>query len=135
MSKQPTPEWARELRKLINRGLEYQRKGLAKDPFLNGPALVWKILAAARGPDNGNEALKDVTTARIRAVAFPSIALEAGAIVSTGAIPDSVDLSSQKAFFNVGSVEHHFAVHLDQAKDALYRLGYLTGDPLEEVTE
>lgn len=49
------------------------------DMFLaNQPSVVarelWNILTALRGPDNGNDAIKDETTCVIRTKAFPQLA-------------------------------------------------------------
>lgn len=80
--------------------------------------ILWRILTALRGPDNGDEPLKDATTARLRGVVVPKLALSCSAIVS------NEPLGSQA----YGSFNDHFIRHVNLAKDSLEELYGIKSD-------
>ncbi len=89
--------------------------------------LVWEIVTALRGPDDNNNALKNVTTARLRG----AIGLNAGG--STGAIvefeePINKNLDSWVIIDELKQshgAAYHFAKHYAHAVQALKVLGYI----------
>lgn len=111
---------------------------------------LWDIVTAMRGPDNGNDDLKDVTTTRLRRVIGLKAALADGdgilynygrnsftrAIVDeTGYAP--VPRSVIEPQFNYetgtssvpmfGEAQRHFAAHYENARTELINLGYSMG--------
>lgn len=85
---------------------------------------LWDVLTALRGPDNGNDAVKDETTLPIRRTAFPKMAAmsrEAGDANRTGAIFFPY-YSSPTGFSDVvrtSRPDGHFFYHTVQAARAL----------------
>jgi hypothetical protein len=80
------PKTAREMLDLIDQFLVSPPIPFSgSDPF--GPTeqkALWDVLSALRGPDDMKDAVKHVTTARIRKAAFPLCANKAGEhLVST----------------------------------------------------
>lgn len=88
---------------------------------------MWPVLTALRGPDNGNDLLKDLTTMRIRSI----LGLENGlfgALVKHKPLTDS-QVIQRNNLLNTG--DRHFANHIEHAYECLQQLGYSV--PLNEM--
>lgn len=95
---------------------------------------LWRILTALRGPDNGSDDLKMVTTALIRGAVVPDFAKAGGALTSDGPRSVLVDLllpvaesgveaAEQWIQQQVGympSIPEHFLLHFRHAAAALF---------------
>lgn len=99
-------EGMREILTLVSDIGDLKVTGQQKDEIL------WRILTAFRGPDDGDEGLKDATTARLRGVVVPKLARSCRAIVSHEPL----------AFQAYESSNNHFIRHVNLAKDSLDNL-------------
>ena len=80
---------------------------------------VWNILAALRGPDDGNGQLKLYTTSRIRAIVGLEFAKRCGAVVEASPLSDT-DLEQKRMLLREST--SHFRWHIEDAALAICRL-------------
>jgi hypothetical protein len=90
--------------------------------------IIWDIMTGLRGPDNGNGAVKDRTTARLRYAAgfrtsninIGELYFTPGFIVDDGVPPKYL---TSTLTLTPGTIEHHFAHHYNEAYTGLKKLG------------
>ncbi len=78
--------------------------------------ILWEILTALRGPDSGDEVLKDNTTAKLRGALFHKLARANGAISLERSIPEHVE------HIDPDGKEFHFLSHFNRAVEAFRKL-------------
>lgn len=94
---------------------------------------VWAVLTALRGPDNGDDAVKWRTTARIRGTALPQLSLGAGAFTVESdatthpAVLDPPEVGDTSSMSNltdpdVSAAGNHFRQHIRLAAEYLVQL-------------
>lgn len=95
------------------------------------PHLLWNILTALRGCDNGDDNLKELTTSRVRGVVCPNLGVAGGAFIRTK--PLSVNERKERDTKILES-PNHFRNHYLSAVEAieiLYGINLITEEEIK----
>ena len=126
----PKEATAREILAAIDQWAKDQLEGSPPYSYFSEDTEIcklWAILTGQRGPDNGDEALKDHTTAIVRAHSLYHLAIANGAVVNTH------DDGVTEKYSNL-PVETHFIYHAVAAAAAL-GIGVVCGPATDEGEE
>jgi hypothetical protein len=80
---------------------------------------LWSILTALRGPDSGNDLLKEATTERIRRMTVPKLATRARANVAYEGASVEAHVEAARRAVAPNHVYPHFQWHVHGALDAI----------------